>query len=222
MCTVSFKTSAVNASQSLNRTLLNQNNQIKIGFSDDCITIRSDFNNDNKLVGKAFVKTQSCSKETSVEQSFKQIYYDENDQDKFAICLAKYYDGPIDATNWLPRFYCLIGSRQLVKVLKAKSLNQIKDDLKWQWSYNEEKKLINYNTIGRYDNTNGRFMSLNKSKEIKLLPNHLSTINNFGSHSFSVSNDCANNIKTDNDACSEDPCQNSGRCVDETDGYTCY
>ena len=92
-----------------------------------CVTVRAVFNNDYKLTGKPFVKTQTCANKPKAGQSFKQIYYDENDQDRFAICLAKYYDGPINAANWLPRFWCLIGNK------KAKSLDQIKDDLKWQW-----------------------------------------------------------------------------------------
>ena len=210
LCTISFKTSPINASQSLNRTLLNQHSQIKIGFSDDCITIRSDFKNDNKLVGKASVKTQSCTKEPSVEQSFKQIYYDEDDQNRFAICLSKYYNGPINAANWLPRFWCLIGNKNFVKVLKAKSLSQIKDDLKFQWSYNEESKLINHNL-------NGRFMNINRASKIKLSPMHLSTINNFGSHSISNSNI---------DYCANNPCQNDAICInkkdsEDNDSYSC-
>ena len=214
-----------------------------------CVTVRAVFNNDYKLTGKPFVKTQTCANKPKAGQSFKQIYYDENDQDRFAICLTKYYDGPISPAKnlWVPKFWCLIGNKNLVKVLRAKSLNQIKDDLKWQWSYNEERKLINHNN-------NGRFMYKNKAGRIKLLPNHLSTINNFGSQnkcSFSVIDHCANNlcqngavcvngqessfcrcksgfegihceIEIDKNDCIENPCQNSGRCIDEIDGYTCF
>ena len=140
-------------------------------------------------------------------QSFKQIYYDENDQDRFAICLAKYYDGPVDALNWSPRFWCLIGLNKLsfkdVKVLKAKSLKQIKKSLKWQWSYNEESKLINHNM-------NGRFMNVNRANKIELLPLHRSTINNFGSHSISLIDYCANN-----------PCQHGAVCANGQESAIC-
>ena len=149
-----IKYSAITASQ-FPKSLLNTKNQIVIGQTNNCVTIRGDFSSDTKLTGKANVKVDGCSRSASVGQSFKQIYFDPNNDEIFALCLAKYYDGPDGKMNWSPKFYCLIGRNQFVKVLKAKSVGTLRDDLKWQWSYNENSQLINFDTGRRIMNVNG-------------------------------------------------------------------
>ena len=171
--TLLIKSSAIFASQTP-KSLLNTKNQIVIGQTDNCVTISSDFSSPKNLPGKKNVKVDGCTRSASAGQSFKQIYFDPNNNDIFALCLAKYYDGPADESKWSPKLYCLIGRNQFVKILKAKSVEELGEDLRWQWSYDENSQLINFNS-------GGRIMNINKAGKIKLLPIFVSGISNFGS-----------------------------------------
>ena len=107
---------------------------LKIPFS-TLFTVKSNFKNDKNLHGKNTVKVQSCTKTPSVGQNFKQVYFDPSDVDKFALCLSKYFNGPDDVIDWSPKYWCLIGRFQQVKILKAKTIEELNGDLKWQWKY---------------------------------------------------------------------------------------
>ena len=145
----------------------------------------------------------------SIGQDFKQVYFDPNDQENFAICLSKYINGPSNATEilgdfWSPRYWCLIGKFSQVKILKAATIDEIAGDLKWQWSYNINDQLINKASKGRYMNVNmfnGR---------VKLSPPKMLPVSHFGDH-----------LKIRNfDDCSHNPCLNDGECIDKIGGFT--
>ena len=76
--------------------------------------------------------TYHCTESPSIGQDFKQVYFDDknNDQHNFALCLSKYFNGPNDATNWAPKYWCLIGKYQQVKILRAKTIDEIRGDSK--------------------------------------------------------------------------------------------
>ena len=118
-------------------SLLNQNDQIAIGYTKKCLTVvnKNKFKNDFKLVGKSSIKSEDCTESPSFGQSFKQVYFDPNDENIFSLCLSKYYEGPDSSSSWSPRYWCLTGKFQQVKILKAKNTEQLRGDPKWKWNY---------------------------------------------------------------------------------------
>ena len=204
----------ITASQSP-KFLLNNKNQIAIGQkTGNCVTIRSNFRGPNNLAGQSKVKPQKCTKSASVSQSFEQIFFDPNNYpDVFAICLSKYFNGPDGEVNWTPKFWCLIGRYRFVKVLKAKSIEELRNDLKWQWSYNEENQLIN-------SNMGGRIMNVKRANRIILSPIHTSVINNFGTPVDLCATQCTT-CKNDIDYCAINYCENNSTCISGPSSFTC-
>ena len=144
-----IKSSIIASTQSAQIPLLNQENQIQVGFSRNlCLQVNGNFKNSNKLFGSKFIKSAPC--DDSSGQKFSVIYYDPNDQSKFAIALMKYVDGPQERKNWKPKYYSLFGKAKQVKVSLVTDIEDFKNNAKYQWSFNEFGELVNYNLGGRY------------------------------------------------------------------------
>ena len=157
------------------KKLLNDHRQIEVGFNTNkCIAVSSNFSNIYGLKGKSQVSITDCKDYQCPTQCFTQVYFDENDKSKFGICLKKYHDGPASFDkNWSPKYWCLFGKFSITKIGKAKGLNALSSDAKWQWSFNEHGKLIN-------GNLGGRTLNVNAAGKLKLLPGE--EIWSFGHH----------------------------------------
>ena len=141
--------SVIASSQSAETALLNQHNQIQVGFNRNlCLQINGNFKNANKLQGGKFVKSAPCDESSG--QKFSIIHYDPNDRSKFGIALMKYVDGPQGSTNWKPKYYGLLGKFKQVKVSLVKDAEDFRKNAKFQWSFNEFGELVNHNLGGRY------------------------------------------------------------------------
>ena len=149
-------------------SLLNQNNQLNIGFNHNlCLEVKGDYTNPNKLQGNKFVKSATCD-ESNSGQKFSLIDYDPDDPSKFGIALKQYVDGPKDGSqgskNWKPKYYSLLGKSKQVKVLEVKNLDDFKNNKKFQWSFNDFGELVNQNLGGRY-------LAVKSNNKVSLLPN---------------------------------------------------
>ena len=215
--TLLIKNSIIAFNQSAQISLLNQNNQLNIGFNQNlCLQVNGNFKNQYKLHGNKFIKSATCD-ESNNGQKFSMIHYDPNDQSKFGIALKQYVDGPKDGSqvskNWKPKYYSLLGKFKQVKVSLVTNLEDFKNNEKFQWSYNQFGELVNQNLGGRY-------LAVNEKNKVSLLPNTVPRIWFFGMIDSGNPNLIDNN--TGIDYCSENPCLNNGRCLDEINGYTCY
>lgn len=156
------------------KKLLNDHKQIEVGFNTNkCLAIDSNFSNAYGLKGKSQVKIAECKTYQCPTQCFTQVYFDESDKSKFGICLKKYHDGPASISNWNPKYWCLFGRYSVTKIGKAKHINNLAADEKWQWSFNENGKLIN-SAMG------GRTLNVNNAGKLKLLAGE--EIWSFGHH----------------------------------------
>ena len=128
------------------KELLHPHGQIKIGYNTDkCLAIMGDFTtNVFKPVGKLKVIVDQC-RALSDHQAFVQVFLSsvENQTTKsespFAICIKKYFSEP---ANRPPRYWCLIRKKSIIKIIKAKNLNMLKNSINFHWTYTEQGELV--------------------------------------------------------------------------------
>ena len=142
------------------KKLLNENGQVPVGHNTNkCLSIKGDLKNKFNPSGETSVKVQKCNAK-SAGQQFVQVFLDENN---FAICLKKYHDGPEKSTKkWYPKYWCLTNKFSAVKFSKAKSVENLNDDAKFQWFFNERGDLMN-RSLG------GKRLSTDKSNNLRFV-----------------------------------------------------
>ena len=152
------------------KKLLNENGQLPVGHNTNkCLSIKGDFKNKFNPSGETSVKVQKCNAK-SAGQKFVQVFFDDqadlqvDHQNNFAICLKKYHDGPENSKKkWNPKYWCLTNKFSAVNFSKAKSIENLKDEVKFHWFFNENGDLMNRNLEGKRLSTdksnNLRFVS---------------------------------------------------------------